>query len=80
MRNVDEILRDRELTSYLGELVTQNLRVLLSDQRGLNFRNDVSHGIPCAAALNWLVATRVLHGLMILGLYTDIPDRDGTDD
>ncbi len=80
LRNVDEILRDRELTSYLGELVTQNLRVLLSDQRGLNFRNDVSHGIPCAAALNWLVATRVLHGLMILGLYTDIPDRDGTDD
>ncbi len=68
LKNLDEILRDDAVEQWLTSPVTKYLRTLLCDQRGWNVRNNVCHGILPAEGFNWMVADRLLHVILLLGL------------
>ncbi len=45
-RALDDLLRDPKLLELLGSDLAENLRIILTEQIGLNIRNDVAHGVP----------------------------------
>lgn len=65
--NFDEILRDEVLTNILGHDLTYYYKLILSNPRGLNLRNNLCHGILHAKAFNEMNAIRVLHCILLLG-------------
>jgi hypothetical protein len=67
LRNLDELLQSKQVVDLLGEDIPFYLRVLFTDPRGWNLRNDVCHGIPPAAAFGPGMANRVFHTLLLLG-------------
>lgn len=67
LRNLDELLRDERAEQVLGADATFYLRVLLTDQRGWNVRNDVAHGITPLEQFNAGPADRLFHALLLLG-------------
>ena len=68
LRTFDDILRDPIIETTLGVDFVNYLRILFTDQRGWNLRNDVCHGIAIEGLFNQMVADRVLHGLICLGV------------
>lgn len=68
LRNVDELLRSEDLLEVFGEDVCLYLRVLLSDQRGWNARNDVCHGILATSNFAPALADRILHAMLVLSM------------
>jgi len=64
----DELLRDPRVESVLGENGAFYFRVLFTDQRGWNLRNNVCHGITPAKALDISVADRLVHALLRLAI------------
>ncbi|MDD2994986.1 MAG: DUF4209 domain-containing protein [Paludibacter sp.] len=67
LKTFDELLRDEELNKALGEDFTNYLRILFTEQRGWNLRNDVCHGIASPGHFNYASSDRVLHALLCLG-------------
>ena len=67
LRNLDELLRDERAEAILGADATFYLRVLLTDQRGWNLRNDVAHGITPPERFTVGAADRLFHALLLLG-------------
>jgi hypothetical protein len=68
LRTFDDILRDNIIETSLGDDFANYLRILLTDQRGWNLRNDVCHGIAPIALFNQKTADRILHALVCLGV------------
>jgi Domain of unknown function (DUF4209) len=73
LKNLDEVLRDPVVVRALPEDVWVYLRTLLCDQRGLNIRNNVCHGLWNSEHFNWFVADRVIHALLVIGLLRPTP-------
>ena len=69
MRLLDELLGDASLLEIIGEDVSFYLRVLLTEQRGLNYRNELCHGIEAPSRFGQACADRLLHVLIMLGNY-----------
>lgn len=69
VRTLDDLLRDAGIREVLGDDVVEYLRVLLTDQRGWNIRNDVSHGIASVSMLTMPVADRVVHAILVLSMF-----------
>lgn len=69
MRLMDELLGDKGLLEIIGEDVSFYLRVLLTEQRGLNYRNELCHGIEAPSHFGQACADRLLHVLIMLGNY-----------
>jgi len=67
LRTLDDLLGDEVVQNYFGNDVTFYFRSLLTDQRGLNIRNDVSHGITPTGSFNSMLADRLFHILMLIG-------------
>jgi hypothetical protein len=67
LKTFDELLRDEELKKSLGEDFANYFRILFTEQRGWNLRNDVCHGIANPGHFNYASADRVLHALLCLG-------------
>lgn len=67
LRNLDELLLDEHFVRVFGVDVSFYLRVLLTEQRGCNIRNDVSHGIMPPHMFNPRTADRLFHALIVLG-------------
>lgn len=65
---LDELLRDVKVEETLGRDASWYFRILLTDQRGWNLRNSVSHGLLPFEQLEQGMADRVLHVLLCLGL------------
>ncbi len=65
-RTLDDLLMDEKMKDALGEDLWLNLRVLLTDSRGINLRNNICHGIVKVKGLNQVVADRVVHALLCL--------------
>ena len=79
VRNLDELLCDEFAVKSLGEDITLYLRMLLTDQRGMNVRNDVAHGIIPPEGFNSRIADRLVHAMLIFGslrLVTQEIDED----
>ena len=68
LKNLDEVLRDPATERALPKDVRLYLRTLLCDQRGLNIRNNVCHGLWGSESFNWFTADRVIHAVLVLGL------------
>lgn len=70
-RMLEELLRD--VTVVLGDEQSLYLRVLLSDRRGWNLRNEVCHGVLPATAFGPAMSDRVLHVMLLLGTLRPAP-------
>lgn len=68
LRTFDEILRDEIIKDSLGEDFADYFRILFTDQRGWNLRNNVCHGMAAPNKFNQQSADRILHSLICLGL------------
>lgn len=68
LKLLDELLRDESLVKILGSDMCLYFRVLLTDSRGLNIRNNVCHGLLNLDDLDAYKATRVVHVLLCLAL------------
>jgi hypothetical protein len=68
LRNLDELLTDEKVRGYYPEQFSIYLRMLLTDQRGWNVRNNVCHGIIPGDQIGVSYANRVLHSLFIVAL------------
>lgn len=69
LRILDDILRDPLTKQSLTSNLADYLRILLTDNRGWNLRNDICHGIANTVIFNKMTADRVLHALLCLGLF-----------
>lgn len=67
LKTFDEILRDDIIKQVLGEDIQLYLRVLFTDPRGWNLRNDVCHGMSEIESFSFQAIERILHVLLILG-------------
>lgn len=69
LRTLDEMLRDSDAVKKLTDDIANYFRILLTDNRGWNLRNEVCHGIAEFKTFNKLIADRVIHALFCLGLF-----------
>jgi len=67
-KTLDELLRDEGLIKVLGEDTALYFRVLFTDPRGWNLRNNLCHGISTLETFNSMFADRVFHALLCLAL------------
>lgn len=67
LKTFDEMLRDEWIIKSLGEDAALYLRILYTDQRAWNLRNNVCHGISLPNEFRVEVADRVFHTLLLLG-------------
>ncbi len=68
LRTFDDILRDATVTSVCGEDIQLYFRILFTDARGWNLRNEVSHGLMDFELFHKQNADRMLHALLTLGM------------
>jgi hypothetical protein len=73
----DDLLREEAVVKTLGDNVAHYFRVLFTDQRGWNIRNDVCHGITAVAAFSPQLTDRILHALLVLALLRAQAEADG---
>lgn len=67
-KTLGELLREDGIIEVLGDDMCLYLRVLLTDPRGWNLRNDVAHGISKPERFNQITADRIFHALLCLAL------------
>lgn len=65
-RTLDDLLRDEQMVSILGDDLALYFQTLLTDQRGLNLRNKVCHGLIDAEDFTHLHASAIIHALLCL--------------
>ena len=68
LRLLDELLRDNVIEEKLGEDMSLYFRILFTDQRGWNLRNDISHGRLRQQDFEHGMADSILHALLCLAL------------
>lgn len=68
LRTLDDLLRDHQIMTSLGEDMAIYLRILLTDRRGWNLRNKLSHGILPFEAANRPITDRVIHSFLCLSM------------
>lgn len=68
LRTLDDLLRDHQIVTSLGEDMAIYLRILLTDRRGWNLRNKLSHGVLPFEAANRPITDRVIHSLLCLSM------------
>jgi Domain of unknown function (DUF4209) len=68
LKTFDELLRDQKIADLFGEDIVLYLRVLFTDQRGWNLRNDVCHGMVPFNGFAINIADRIIHALLCLAL------------
>ena len=72
--NMGDILNSPEITDALVPDLTLYFPALYADPRGFNLRNNIAHGLMEAEGIGYTVAMRVIHTLLVLGLWKEIAD------
>ncbi|MCD6239868.1 MAG: DUF4209 domain-containing protein [Thermotogae bacterium] len=67
-RTLDKLLGEKAIIKVLSEDICLYLRVLLTDPRGWNLRNNICHGISKHENFNQITADRIFHALLCLAL------------
>jgi hypothetical protein len=70
LKTFDDVLRDESLLRIFGEDFILYSRILLTEQRGWNLRNDLCHGLMSEGKMAVMAADRLFHILMTLSLLT----------
>lgn len=68
LKTFDHLLNDQIVLDVFGEDLSLYFKVLFTDKRGWNLRNDVAHGMVESNHFNKQNADRVLHALLTLGM------------
>jgi hypothetical protein len=76
LRNMGEILRDDAVIAALTERVTFYFRVVFTDARGWNLRNNICHGLVTPAAVGQSATDRILHALLLLGTLRLVENKE----
>jgi hypothetical protein len=66
LKNLSDFLADEKIGAFLTEDVTTYLRVVLTDRRGWNLRNDTCHGILPAKRFTQAASRRLVHIMLLL--------------
>ena len=66
LKNLGDFLADETVAAFLTEDVVTYLRVVLTDRRGWNLRNDTCHGILPATSFTQAASQRLLHIVLLL--------------
>lgn len=66
LKNLGDFLADETVAAFLTEDVATYLRVVLTDRRGWNLRNDTCHGILPATSFTQAASQRLLHIVLLL--------------
>ena len=66
LRTLDDLLRDEKVKECFGIDLSFYFRVLLTEQRGWNIRNDVCHAISPSGAFSPSTADRIMHVILCL--------------
>lgn len=69
LRILDDMLHDSAATQLLTDDLATYLRILLTDNRGWNLRNEICHGIADVNIFNKMTANRIIHALLCLGRF-----------
>ena len=69
-----DMLYSKDITEGLGDDLTIHFLALYADPRGFNLRNDLAHGLLGADRMTMAVASRVLHTLLVLGIWNNLAD------
>ena len=64
----DQVLREPVLESIFGSDTMLYLRILFTDKRGWNIRNNVCHGLINDKYFTRGIADRIIHTMLLLGL------------
>ncbi|NNM85823.1 MAG: DUF4209 domain-containing protein [Phycisphaerales bacterium] len=67
LRTLDDLLRDSSVIKVLTGDVALYFRVVLTDQRGWNLRNNLLHGVISPSQLGHGSTDRILHLILLLG-------------
>ena len=67
--SLDTLLSSEDAISFMGKDIANYLRNLLTDQYGWNIRNQLSHGLLGNSSFNSVMADRVVHAFMLLGIF-----------
>ena len=76
-RTMDDLLRDINMTQALGKDLCFYLRVLLTDPRGWNLRNEVCHGLAPTEIFNRAAADWVIHAILCMALVKEKKSMKG---
>lgn len=68
LKNLNDTLREPVIKKSLGDNISQYLLCFLADERGVNLRNTVSHGIAAAAIFNQATSSQVFHALLAVSV------------
>jgi hypothetical protein len=68
LRTFDDILRDPIVSNVFGDDLQTYLRILFTDARGWNLRNEVCHGLVEIEFFNKQVSDRLIHALFCVGM------------
>ncbi len=63
---LEHLLADPNLIDVLGKDTRFYYRVLFTERRGFNFRNDCTHGLMCPSKFSMENTDLVFHALLIL--------------
>lgn len=69
LKLLEEILREPTMIETLTEDLSIYFRILFTDSRGWNMRNNVCHGLYPIGAFNTQSADRLIHAFLCLGLF-----------
>jgi hypothetical protein len=64
-----DMLYAKDVKEALGDDLTIHFMALYADPRGFNLRNDLAHGLLSADRMTMAVASKVLHTLLVLGIW-----------
>ncbi len=70
-KNMNDVLHDPVVKKSLDPKLWSFLKVLYTDNRGMNLRNLVAHGVAPAAAFNRVNASLVVQSVVFLALIRD---------
>jgi hypothetical protein len=65
----DVLLREPSVRNALTEEIAEYFRILFTDSKGWNLRNDVCHGMLRNVDFNFKNANRVIHALLYIGSF-----------
>ncbi len=71
LKTLDDLLRSQEIEIIYDGILAFYLRTLLTDQRGLNIRNEICHGTCHYDQLTKHIADRVIHVFLVFTLLHD---------
>lgn len=81
LRTLDDILNEeafKELFGESGQDIQTYMRVLLTDRKGWNVRNEVSHGLLPPEAFSKTMADWILHAVLLFGVVRDVQGEEHT--